>query len=95
MGDKIHKYSLLTNTSINKKYKPEWISSAAGKDCKIPLHAVMDELENHVSVPFSSFQSASAVEACMRSLNALEHNKSTDHLGWGNREWNGTRCGRR
>jgi hypothetical protein len=55
IGDKLHKFSLLTNTSINKKYKPEYFSSAAGKDCKIPLHAAMDELENHVSVPSPHF----------------------------------------
>jgi hypothetical protein len=51
----MHKYSLLTNTSINKKYKTEYMSSAAGKDCKIPLHVAMDELENHVSVSFPRF----------------------------------------
>ena len=51
----MHKYSLLTNTSINKKYKTEYMSSAAGKDCKIPLHVAMDELENHVSFSFPRF----------------------------------------
>ena len=49
LGDKIHKYSVLTNTSINKKWKPEYMSKAAGKECKIPLHLALDELEAQVS----------------------------------------------
>jgi hypothetical protein len=41
----MQKFSMLTNTSINKKYKPEYMPTAAGKECKIPLHTVFNELE--------------------------------------------------
>ena len=44
-GEKMSKFSLLTNTSINKKWKPEYLpGSDAGKGCKIPLHDAFDQL---------------------------------------------------
>ena len=41
----MQKFSLLTNTSINKKWKPEYMANSAGNGCKMPLHAAFDELE--------------------------------------------------
>ena len=51
-GEKMQKFSLLTNTSINKKWKPEYMANSAGNGCKMPLHAAFDELEAQVySIP--------------------------------------------
>ncbi|EKX37479.1 hypothetical protein GUITHDRAFT_144918 [Guillardia theta CCMP2712] len=38
------KFSVLTNTSINKKYQPEWASRSASSSCKMPLHTMFETL---------------------------------------------------
>lgn len=43
-GQKMNKFSVLTNTSVNKNYQPEYLSIPTGSDCKMPLGDALGDI---------------------------------------------------
>ena len=40
------------DSSDSKQYKPEYMANSAGRECKIPLHEALSQLEEQVRLTF-------------------------------------------